>query len=141
MNLHHNTLPPATVLIGHWDTQIGDYAATGTPGFQTFQAVNPRFPDAPIDCLLLRDPSGALIGILHHYGPDLQPDEEAGNVSLWIRPDVQGRGLGTWMLLLAMDLWPDIDLHRQSYTPAGRKLAARCLALRARAVAAPAPTS
>lgn len=128
----HRTLPIPSVEMAPWESQAGQYPATGTPGFDSFQVLHPDFPGGPIDCLLLRDATGALAGILNHFGYDMPPSERAGNVNLWVHPGWRRRGIGTAMLLHAMDRWADIDLFRQSYTAAGRALAQRCLAVRDR---------
>lgn len=108
-----------------WSSQVHQYPR-GRPGLTCFQATHEDYPLAPIDCLIERDRQGYVIGILNHFGHDMPPLERAGNVNVLVHPAMQRRGIGTRLLLTAMDLWPDIDLMAQTYTPAGRSLAASC---------------
>lgn len=109
-----------------WESQVKQYPKTGAPGIDLFvgtftEAMLPEYPDAwgkQVWTLLYRNNKGHAIGILNYYPQDL-PEEEAGNVNIWVHPRRQGRGIGT---KLADELvrrgWP-FTWEQQSYSLAG----------------------
>jgi GNAT superfamily N-acetyltransferase len=73
-----------------------------------------------INCLLYRDSEGVLIGILNHYDGK-NPLERADAVNLWVRPDMQRKGIGRELVSEAQRLWPAINPESQRYTADGVK--------------------
>lgn len=71
-----------------------------------------------INCLLYRDSEGVLIGILNHYDGK-NPLESADAVNLWVRPDMQRKGIGRELVAKAQERWPAINPEGQRYTPEG----------------------
>lgn len=135
-----------------WATQWPQYPKLGPPGLGYVEhivevgtsptlAIDPRDGvlkvavariKASVDCLLLRNRKGALVGILNHYPVDIHEMdgvllESAGNVNVWVRPNRRHRGLATILVAEADRRWA-IDWHRQSYTAGGRALIERYLA-------------
>ena len=122
---------PVTILIippaFSWESQACQYAKYGSPGLTLEQhAVNAKAeevavgdPDTEmlIDCLLMRDVDGFLIGILNHYTGENEY-EKTGNVNVWVRPDRQRRGVATRLLREAFDRW-QVDWRTQRYTEDG----------------------
>jgi GNAT superfamily N-acetyltransferase len=103
-----------------WESQAEQYPPTGQPGVSYFRGdMSDGFgPGAHIDCLLFRDASGVLVGILNHYPMDFPPYEQAGNVLVIVREDRQRRGIGTRLVREAMTRWP-VDPYAQRYTQPG----------------------
>lgn len=125
-------IPPAF----SWESQAKQYAESGEPGWSLEQHMVevgtgnevfgvPADLAGPgisvVDCLLLRDESGSLVAILNHYDGK-NPLEAADAVNLWVRPDRQREGIGKKMTLLAMKIWPGVELENQRYTLAGTYL-------------------
>jgi GNAT superfamily N-acetyltransferase len=105
-----------------WESQAGQYAPSGLPGIGYERHYADGFdigPEAPVDCLLMRDVHGQLVGILNHY-PETDPGglEQAGNVNLWVRPDRRRRGIGSMLMRAAQERWP-IRFEQQRYTRDG----------------------
>lgn len=113
-----------------WASQESQYARSGPPGLSHEQhAIDALGKEVPlgdpsavilVDCLLMRDYQGKLIGILNHYTGD-HPLEKTGNVNIWVRPRCQRRGIGTKLLREAQQRW-GIDWRQQRYTVTGLKL-------------------
>lgn len=146
-------LPPATIPDGlsyAWKSQAKQYPRTGRPGLsheehRTVAGTGPVIAmvdgvprvgrgtySTVVDCLLMRNSKGELVGILNHYRDDCyelngELLEQAGNVNLWVRPNRQHRGIGLRLLAEADRRW-GIDWAQQRYTEAGRRLAHRYLA-------------
>lgn len=108
-----------------WESQAEQYARFGLPGItyeRHYANEEDAPPGAPVDCLLMRDVHGKLVGILNHY-PESDPGglEQAGNINVWVRPDRQKRGIGTALVRAAQERWP-INFQQQRYSPEGLKL-------------------
>ena len=112
-------------LVYTWESQACQYAPKGEPGigYELHHANEyDAPPGAPVDCLLMRDRRGDLVGILNHY-PTTSDLEEAGNVNIWVRPDRQKRGIASRLVREAQSRW-EINFLQQRYSPAGLKLLA-----------------
>lgn len=124
-----------------WESQAQQYPERGQPGLDVEQhyvdlaSGMEVFPPQPrglwwqtdmsmtkIDCLLMRDEVGVLVGILNHYDGRHPIEPTADAVNLWIRPDMQRRGLGRTMVLDAVRRWPGVTWEKQRYTPQGLAL-------------------
>jgi GNAT superfamily N-acetyltransferase len=127
-----DVIPPAY----SWRSQARQYAAFGESGVRleahyvdldTGEEVFPQPQPVTdpsmtkIDCLLYRDDEGALAGILNHYD-GRNPMEKADAINLWVRPDMQRKGIAKELVLEAKRLWPAIKPQEQRYTPDGLKL-------------------
>ena len=114
-------------LVFTWESQACQYAAKGEPGVgyeRHYANEFDRPPGAPVDCLLVRDRHGDLIGILNHY-PEDDPGgfEQAGNINVWVHPKRQRRGIGQMLVREAQERW-QISLEQQRYSPEGLRLLA-----------------
>ncbi|OXM69600.1 GNAT family N-acetyltransferase [Amycolatopsis vastitatis] len=112
------------MVVFSWPSQAAQYPQSGPPGISYFRGdVSESFGSgAYVDCLLMRDVDGVLVGILNHYPQDLPPHERAGAVSIRVRPDRQRRGIGTHLLKEAMTRWR-VQIYRQRFTPSGAAFA------------------
>lgn len=134
---------PETFLYS-WESQCRQYDKVGTPGFAwESHAVTGLFDehgtpvDGPVDCLLYRNSKGHLIGILNYYpmttyeSPLMahlgMPVESAGNINLWVRPDRQGRHIGTRLILRAQKKHGQINIPQQRLTASGRAFAEKLI--------------
>lgn len=116
------TVPPNTM--HSWEVMASQFPEKGFPGI-TATAEHPRdFPDVTVDALQYRALDGSIIGILIRY-PFVAGYERDGNANMWVRPDRRREGIGTSLLKEALRRWPNIDLMKQDYTPAGRAVATR----------------
>ena len=111
-----------------WRSQASQYAYRDTPGLSCEQhSVGVLGALTIVDCLLWRDEDGLLRGILNHYPdgalryPSTAPLEEPGNITLWVDPQRQRRGIATALIREAVRRW-NIDFDQQRYTPAGLAL-------------------
>ena len=113
-------------LVYSWESQARQYAEHGDPGVgyeRHYAGPNDREGEGPpVDCQLMRDQHGDLVGILNHY-PTSSVLEEAGNVNVWVRPDRQKRGIASRLVREAQSRW-EINFLQQRYSPAGLKLLA-----------------
>jgi GNAT superfamily N-acetyltransferase len=100
-----------------WESQVVQYPPTGAPGIGYFAGELPG--DAlPVDCLLWRDETGVVRGILNHYPQDYEL-QKRGSLNLWVDPSYFGRGVATALVLESRERWPGIDPKAQRYTAAG----------------------
>jgi ribosomal protein S18 acetylase RimI-like enzyme len=99
------------------DSQKDQYPALGDPGISYFAGVT---PDGNVDCLLYRDVSGEVIGILNYYSIDFPPWETAGSANVWVDPKRQREGIGTALWLEAVARY-NVDPTVQRYTNLGAK--------------------
>jgi GNAT superfamily N-acetyltransferase len=110
-----------------WGSQARQYARTGDPGIgyeRHYADGYDRGPRNPVDCLLMRDVHGDLVGILNHYPEDHALGmERAGNINVWVRPDRQKRGIATRLVREAQKRWA-VNAAQQRYTPEGLRLLA-----------------
>jgi len=111
-----------------WESQARQYAERGHPGIgyeRHYADGRDVGPTNPVDCLLMRDQGGELLGILNHYPEDGYDHgfliEHAGNVNLWVKPSCQRQGIGTALLAEAEKRWT-IDYTQQRYSPSGLAL-------------------
>ncbi len=79
-----NDMGPAMEHRLSWEGQAEQYPPAGEPGIGYF-AGDAGFAQ-PVDCLLWRDETGALRGILNHYPVDMPPWEQAGNLTVLVQP-------------------------------------------------------
>ena len=86
-----------------WEGQAAQYPLTGPPGISYLRghAGNNVF----VDCLLYRDDSGELVGILNHYPTDIPPLQHAGDENIWVHPDRRRQGIGTALALESSIRW------------------------------------
>jgi len=103
-------------------SQAKQYPDDGPPGISYFKGV---VDDSTwVDCLLYRDDSGKVIGILNHYPFALvDPDdprivERRGNINIFIDPKHQGKGIATKLVDEAVSRY-NVDLRRQRYSEEG----------------------
>lgn len=102
--------------------QAKQYPKDGPPGISYFKGVVNE--STWVDCLLYRDDSGKLIGILNHYPFALvDPDdprivERRGNINIFIDPKHKGKGIGTKLVDEAVSRY-NVDLRRQRYSEEG----------------------
>jgi len=109
-----------------WDSQVVQYPARGPRGISYFEA-HPESHEGIIDCLLFRDKSGKVRGILNHYPIDFPPLEQAGAVNIWVEPRWQRRGVAMKLLAEADRRW-QIDFSKQRFTTGGVRLVEAYLA-------------
>lgn len=99
-----------------WESQAGQYPPTGPPGISYFRGeLNDQFY---VDCLLYRDETGTLAGILNHYPMDIPPLQHAGDKNIWVHPQRRRQGIGTALLLESFFRWGP----RQTPHPNGPQL-------------------
>jgi uncharacterized protein YndB with AHSA1/START domain/ribosomal protein S18 acetylase RimI-like enzyme len=86
-----------------WHSQAAQYAPTGPPGFSYVrgQVTDELF----VDCLLYRDETGGLVGILNRYPTDFPPLEREGDQNIWVHPDHRRQGIGSALVSEAFSRW------------------------------------
>jgi|HubBroStandDraft_1064217.scaffolds.fasta_scaffold136979_2 GNAT superfamily N-acetyltransferase len=92
-----------------WESQAAQYPPTGQPGISYFRGQ--LSDELFVDCLLCRDETGELVGILNHYPMDFPPHEREGDENIWVHPGRRRRGIGSALLLEARFRWgrrPDV---------------------------------
>lgn len=108
-----------------WESQANQYAPLGAPGIgyeRHYANEHDAPPGPPVDCLLMRDRTGVVVGILNHYPVGGEDDlEQAGNINVWTRPDRQKRGIAKALLREAKARW-DLDPRQQRYSAEGLAL-------------------
>ena len=120
-------LPPDQPLIEDvpamlsWETQVGQYPATGAPGLGYFPGVTRL---GTIDCLLWRNEAGEVVGILNHYPFRTPEGQEPGSINIWVAPGWQRRGIASRLADEALRRWP-IDLSQQRFTAEGAEATRR----------------
>lgn len=115
---------PSIPMTHPWESQVHQFAERGGPGLEyRLEFDLPEDPDRerPIHCLLWRDDSGVLRGVLYYYEKDIPPLEKAGNVNVFVDPAHQRQGIGRRLVQEALSRWP-IDLDSQRYTVGGARL-------------------
>jgi GNAT superfamily N-acetyltransferase len=93
-----------------WESQAAQYPPSGPPGISYF--CGKLSDELIVDCLLYRDETGELVGILNHYPADFPPYEREGDENIWVHPDRRRQGIGSALLLEARFRWgrrPDVD--------------------------------
>ena len=102
--------------------QAKQYPKDGPSGISYFKGVVDE--STWVDCLLFRDDSGKLIGILNHYPFALvDPDdprivEKRGNINIFIDPKHKNKGIATKLVDEAVSRY-SVDLRRQRYSDEG----------------------
>jgi GNAT superfamily N-acetyltransferase len=86
-----------------WESQVAQYPQTGPPGISYFRGT--LSDDLYVDCLLARDETGHLVGILNHYPADFPPLEREGDENIWVHPSRRRQGIGSALLLEARFRW------------------------------------
>lgn len=76
-------------------------------------------------CLCWRDDAGLLRGVVNYYQQD-SPWEKKGNANIFIDPEYCRQGIGTTLLLAAIERW-GISLKRQRYTNRGAAFVSRLI--------------
>jgi uncharacterized protein YndB with AHSA1/START domain/GNAT superfamily N-acetyltransferase len=89
-----------------WHSQAAQYPSTGPPGISYFRGE--LSDELFVDCLLYRDETGALVGILNHYPTDLPPHQRAGSNNIWVRPDRRREGIGSALVTEAFFRWTTV---------------------------------
>ena len=95
-----------------WESQASQYPPTGPPGVSYFRGELSK--ELYVDCLLSRDETGALVGILNRYPTDFPPHEREGDANVWVRPDRRRQGIGSALLSEASFRWPSAFLRGES---------------------------
>ena len=101
-----------------FESQVWQYPKSGPKGISYYRG---DLQGAFVDCLLYRDKSRKVRGILNHYPVDFIK-EKAGNVNIFVEPRFQHKGIASKLLAEAQRRWT-IDLSRQHYTPVGAAFA------------------
>lgn len=101
-------------------SQVKQYPELGPKGIDYFAGV---LPDITVDCLLYRDKSGKVRGILNHYPKTVGilgtgDYEKKGNVNIFIDPRFKRQGIATKLLAEAERRWT-INFQQQRYTLEG----------------------
>ena len=100
-----------------FESQAAQFDETGTPGIE-LRRENASIGQ-PVDCVLYRNNTGVLDGILYFY-PDGAPGlEQPGNVNIFVRPEAARTGIASRLLDHATRLF-DINLDQQLLTPSGK---------------------
>ena len=86
-----------------WESQAAQYPRTGPPGISYVRGA--VTDELFVDCLLYRDETGELVGILNHYPADFPPYEREGDENIWVHPGRRRQGIGTALLLEARFRW------------------------------------
>jgi GNAT superfamily N-acetyltransferase len=104
-----------------WESQARQYPESGAPGISTHTA---ELPDgARVNCLLMRDPDGRLVGILNHYPEAISPIQKVNTMNVWVHPERRRQGIGSKLVLAALQQgWP-VDLGHVAFTSAGDAMA------------------
>jgi uncharacterized protein YndB with AHSA1/START domain len=100
-----------------WESQAAQYPPTGPPGISYFRG--DLSEELFVNCLLYRDETGELIGILNHYPTEFPPHERAGDENIWVRPDRRRRGIGSALLSEASLRWPSAFFRGEAVPDAG----------------------
>jgi uncharacterized protein YndB with AHSA1/START domain len=87
-----------------WESQAAQYPPSGPPGISYFRG--DLSEGLFVDCLLYRDETGELVGILNHYPTDFPPHEREGDENVWVRPDRRRQGVGSALITEAFLRWP-----------------------------------
>jgi GNAT superfamily N-acetyltransferase len=104
-----------------WESQVKQYPTLGAPGIQYFAGVV-EGREKPVDCLLCKDVTGHVRGILNHYPVDFLPLEVAGNVNIWVDPEWQRKGIATALIKRCIQMYGQIPVEQQKYTSEGVQL-------------------
>lgn len=103
-----------------FESQRVQYAYRDTPGLAYERHSLGVWPAITIiDCLLMRDSEGLLVGILNHYPDDSNPLETPGNINVFVHPECYRQGIATALVREAARRWPDLEPDQQRYTPLG----------------------
>ncbi len=98
-----------------WDSQASQFPYKDAPGISLERRTDGQLGSTVVDCLLYRQESGLLAGILYHYNEDC-PYQQPGSCNLWVRPDAQHQGIGTALTREAWHRW-GIVYEEQTMTP------------------------
>jgi uncharacterized protein YndB with AHSA1/START domain len=86
-----------------WESQAAQYSPTGPPGISYF--CGKLSDELFVDCLLYRDETGELVGILNHYPADLSSLEREGDQNIWVHPGRRRQGIGSALITEAFLRW------------------------------------
>jgi uncharacterized protein YndB with AHSA1/START domain len=104
-----------------WHSQAAQYPPSGPAGIAYFRGE--LGGDLFVDCLLYRDESGELIGILNRYPSNLPPHEREGDQNIWVRPDRRRQGIGSALVTEAFFRWgPSPNSDDLRLTESGARL-------------------
>ena len=107
-----------------WSSQVMQYDTLGRMGISLFIGELGE-EILPVLCLCWRDERGLLRGVLNYYQEN-NYWENKGNANLFVDPEWYGKGIGTALLLEAMNRW-QIDFQQQKYTKQGASFVARLI--------------
>ncbi len=100
-----------------WESQVAQYPRTGSPGISYFPG---KVSDAMVvDCLLYRDDTGELVGILNHYPVEFPPYQRQGSWNIWVHPGRRRQGIGTALLLEKLIRWGSGEAEEPKVTDSG----------------------
>jgi GNAT superfamily N-acetyltransferase len=131
---------PGGSVVYSFESQRMQYPVKGDPGIGYFAGEVKDY--GIVDCLLFRDKSGELLGVLNHYPKDApNPNygtalgrifgeaefiERAGNINIFIHPLYKREGIASALLDEAQNRW-EINFQQQQYTDEGADFIARYL--------------
>lgn len=90
------------IFIADWETQARQYPASGPSGISYFGG---ETTFGTVDCLLYRNESGELVGILNHYPFDVPGKQVRGSRNIWVKSEWQRRGIGRLLVVEAVTRW------------------------------------
>jgi DNA-binding NarL/FixJ family response regulator len=101
-----------------FESQSRQFDEVGPPGLSYFKGTGNGLKKGQwVDCLLWRDDSGKLKGIVYHYPQDL-PLEKKGNMNVFISPDSKRQGIASKLVAEAIKRYK-VDLRQQRYSEEG----------------------
>lgn len=115
---------PSDRVVFSWESQEHQYPNHGPEGLTVTSAheIEPTWDGPRVDCLLIRNRHGRLIGILNHYPEDVPGLEDAGNFLVLVHPAYRRLGLGTELVRRAQELW-NVRWEQQKLSDDGAALA------------------
>lgn len=107
-------VPPTPIT---FESQAAQFDKIGTPGISTRREHSSS--GHPVDCVLYRNNTGVLDGVLYYYPAGAPGLEKPRNVNMFVRPEAARTGIATRLLDHATRLF-DINLDQQLLTPSGK---------------------
>ena len=106
-----------------WDSQASQYPADGPPGISHLRVqIGPPEngdSDPRIECLLYRDESGKLVGILNYFPVGVQDLEKPGAGALFVHPEHRRQGIATALSREWLKRWDYWDEGAMTFSASG----------------------